>query len=172
MRPAREMSFSFTDTPASPTKASTIGSREKVASAGASSTFVHMISEFGMLAPLLAVLVWADRKLTIGGPGEGISLGALMNCTRRGDRQPGIRLTGMRRAPYSIGTQLVKGPPGLSTGSLRLDRFGRLQSCRLTQAAGLGRGCAFRARLQGTCRRGALHARIGHRQDQALDRRP
>ena len=69
MRPASEMSFSFTDTPAAPTKASTIGSREKVASAGASSTFVHMISRFGMLAPLVAVLVWADRKLNIdGGP--------------------------------------------------------------------------------------------------------
>src|SRR5262249_25177023 len=94
IRPAKEVHFTFMDTPAAPTKASTIGSREKVASAGASSTFVHMISEFGMLAPLLAVLVWADRKLTIGGPGEGISLGALMNCTRRGGRQPGIRLDG------------------------------------------------------------------------------
>ena len=70
MRPASEMSFSFTDTPAAPTKASTIGSREKVASAGASSTFVHMISRFGMLAPLVAVLVWADRKLNIDGRGE------------------------------------------------------------------------------------------------------
>ena len=48
IRPASEMSFSFTDTPAVPTKASTIGSREKVASAGASSTFVHMISRFGI----------------------------------------------------------------------------------------------------------------------------
>src|SRR5882762_560248 len=51
MRPASEMSFSFTDTHAAPTKAST--------------TFVHMISRFGMLAPLVAVLGWADRKLDI-----------------------------------------------------------------------------------------------------------
>src|SRR5215470_2009024 len=101
-----------------------------------------MISGFGMLAPLLAVLVWADRKLTIGGPGGGVSLGALMNCTRRGDRQPGIRLTGIRRAPYSIRTPLVKEPPSVLAGcAFRLDtRFGRMQCCRLTQAAGLGRG--------------------------------
>ena len=77
MRPASEMSFSFTDTPAAPTKASTIGSREKVASAGASSTFVHMISRFGMLAPLVAVLVWADRKLNIDGrAGVRLRIGA------------------------------------------------------------------------------------------------
>src|SRR5689334_16456483 len=80
-----------------------------------------MISGFGMLAPLLAVLVWADRKLTIGGPGEGVSLGALMNCTRRGDRQPGIRLAGIRRAPYSIRTPLVKEPLSVSAGSFRPD---------------------------------------------------
>ena len=34
--------------------------------------------------------------------------GPQMNCSRRGDRQPGIRLTGVRRAPYSIRTPLVK----------------------------------------------------------------
>src|SRR5205085_2404053 len=31
-----------------------------------------------------------------------------MNCSRRGDRQPGIRLTGIRRAPYSIRPPLIK----------------------------------------------------------------
>src|SRR5262245_41635505 len=102
-----------------------------------------MISGFGMLAPLLAVLVWADRKLIIVGPGEGVSLGALMNCSRRGDRQPGIRLTGIRRAPYSIRTLLVKEPPSASAGCafrpdavLSLDASGRF-----------GQGL----RLQGTC---------------------
>src|SRR5690242_5823392 len=105
-----------------------------------------MISGFGMLAPLLAVLVWADRKLTIDEPGGRRLPRALMNCTRCGDRQPGIRLTGIRRAPYSIRTPLVKGPPGaLAVCAFQPDRFGRMPCCRLTQAAGLGRGCAFRA---------------------------
>ncbi len=49
MRPVSEMSFSFIVTPAVPTKASTIGSRENVASAGASSTFVQTISRSDML---------------------------------------------------------------------------------------------------------------------------
>src|ERR1700681_3537272 len=69
MRPASEMSFDFTDTPATPTKASTVGRREYVSGAGASSTFVHMIPRSGMLVPLVAVLVGADRKLNIGGRG-------------------------------------------------------------------------------------------------------
>ena len=72
MRPASEMSLSFTDTPAAPTKASTIGSREKVASAGASSTFVHMISRFGMLARKPFV---AERDLCAERPaGAGYSI--------------------------------------------------------------------------------------------------
>src|SRR5262245_61767055 len=102
-----------------------------------------MISGFGMLAPLLAVLVWADRKPTIGGPGEGVCLGALMNCSRCGDRQPGIRLTGIRRAPYSIRTLLVKEPPSVLAGCtfrpgavLPLDASGQF-----------GQGL----RVQGTC---------------------
>jgi hypothetical protein len=49
MRPVSEMSFSVTFTPAAPTKAWTIGSREYVASPGASSTFVQTISRSGML---------------------------------------------------------------------------------------------------------------------------
>src|SRR6516165_8579514 len=62
-----------------------------------------MISRSDMLAPLLAVLVWVDRKLNIGGRGGiGSPAGPQMNCSRRGHRQPGIRLTGVRRAPYSI----------------------------------------------------------------------
>ena len=60
MRPVSEMSFSFIVTPAVPTKASTIGSRENVASAGASSTFVQTISRSDMLAPLRAGLVSAE----------------------------------------------------------------------------------------------------------------
>src|SRR5215467_2664796 len=102
-----------------------------------------MISGFGMLAPLLAVRVWADRKLTIGEPGEGVSLGALVNCSRRGDRQPGIRLTGIRRAPYSIRTTLVKEPPSVLGGC----------ACRpdavlpLDASSWFGQGL----RLQGTC---------------------
>ncbi len=43
-----------------------------------------------------------------------------------------------------------------------------MQCCRLTQAAGLGRGCAFRA----LARRGALHARGRDRQDQDAGSRP
>src|SRR5580658_5752585 len=61
-----------------------------------------MISRSGMLAPLVAVLVWADRKLDIGGRGGMVLRGPQMDCSRRGHRQPGIRLTGVRRAPYSI----------------------------------------------------------------------
>src|SRR5580692_4014193 len=62
-----------------------------------------MISRSGMLVPLVAVLVWADRKLNIGGRGEVVSpAGPQMDCSRRGHRQPGFRLTGVRRAPYSI----------------------------------------------------------------------
>jgi hypothetical protein len=39
-----------------------------------------MISRSGMLAPLVAVLVWADGKLTIDGRGRnGFSLGPQMN---------------------------------------------------------------------------------------------
>ena len=34
--------------------------------------------------------------------------GPRMDCSRRGHRQPGIRLTGVRRAPYSIGTAAEK----------------------------------------------------------------
>src|SRR5580692_4388550 len=68
-----------------------------------------MISRFDMLAPLAAVLVWADRKLDIGGgDGMGFPRGPRMDCSRRGHRQPGIRLTGVRRAPYSIRTPPVK----------------------------------------------------------------
>ena len=63
MRPASEMSRSFTETSAAPTKASTIGKSEKVASAGASSVFVHMISRFDILAPLFVELELADREL-------------------------------------------------------------------------------------------------------------
>src|SRR5262245_17347941 len=102
-----------------------------------------MISGFGMLAPLLAVLVWGDRKLTMGGPGEGVSRGASMNRSRRGDRQPGIRPAGIRRAPYSIRTPLVKEPPSELAGCafrpdavLPLDASGRF-----------GQGL----RVQGTC---------------------
>src|ERR1700733_2713640 len=95
MRPASEMSFSFTATPAAPTKASTIGSREKVASAGASSTFVHSISRFDMLAPLVAMLVGADRKLDIDGRDGMAFPAALKRIFLGGDRQPGIRLTGV-----------------------------------------------------------------------------
>src|SRR5580704_15108363 len=85
MRPASEMSFNLTDTPAVPTKASTIGSSEYVASAGASSTFVHSISRSGMLAPLVAVLVWADRKLNIGGRGGLVLPRALKWIVRGAD---------------------------------------------------------------------------------------
>src|ERR1700682_5675741 len=60
-----------------------------------------MISRLGMLTPLVAVLVWADRKLNIGGRGVSPA-GPQMYCSRRGHRQPGFRLTGVRRAPYSI----------------------------------------------------------------------
>src|SRR5580700_10255764 len=60
-----------------------------------------MISRLGMLAPLVAVLAWADRKLNIGGRVVSPA-GPQMDCSRRGHRQPGIRLTGVRRAPYSI----------------------------------------------------------------------
>src|ERR1700730_1901005 len=60
-----------------------------------------MISRSGMLTPLVAVLVWADRKLNIGGRVVSAA-GPQMDCSRRGHRQPGIRLTGVRRAPYSI----------------------------------------------------------------------
>src|SRR6266853_1065335 len=35
------------------------------------------------------------------GPGNGFSRGPQMNCARRGDRQAGLQLTGIRRAPYS-----------------------------------------------------------------------
>src|SRR5580658_1422796 len=52
MRPVSDMSFSFIFTPAVPTNASTIGSRENVASAGASSVFVQTISRSDMLAPV------------------------------------------------------------------------------------------------------------------------
>jgi len=46
-----------------------------------------------MLAPLAAMLVWADRKLNIGGRGGmACSADPQMNCSRRGRRQPGIRL--------------------------------------------------------------------------------
>src|SRR3984957_53612 len=58
-----------------------------------------MISRSGMLAPLVAVLVWADRKLNISGRVVSPA-GPQMDCSRRG--HPGIRLTGVRRAPYSI----------------------------------------------------------------------
>jgi hypothetical protein len=51
------MSFSFIFTPAAPTKAWTIGRRENVASAGASSTFVQTISRSDMLAPPRAAFV-------------------------------------------------------------------------------------------------------------------
>src|SRR3984885_16237690 len=35
-----------------------------------------------------------------------------MDCSRRGHRQPGIRLTGVRRAPYSIGGAAEKADIG------------------------------------------------------------
>ena len=57
--------------------------------------------EIGMLAPLVAGLVWADRKLNIGGRGGmGSPAGPQMSCSRR--------------APYSIRTRLVKA---LSAGA-------------------------------------------------------
>jgi hypothetical protein len=49
----------------------------------------------------VAMRVWADRKPTIDGCREGFSPGPQMDCSRRGDRRPGIRLTGIQRAPYS-----------------------------------------------------------------------
>ena len=52
IRPASEMSFSRIVTPAAPTKASTIGNRENVASPGASSTFVQTISSSDNALPL------------------------------------------------------------------------------------------------------------------------
>src|ERR1700682_2021058 len=62
-----------------------------------------MISRLGMLTPLVDVLVWADRKLNIGGRGGMVSAaGPQMDCSRRGHRQPGFRLTGVRRAPHRI----------------------------------------------------------------------
>src|SRR5437868_4572803 len=63
IRPVSEMSFSFIFTPAVPTKASTIGRRENVASAGASSTFVQMISRSDMLAPRRAAFVSAELSI-------------------------------------------------------------------------------------------------------------
>src|ERR1700733_7270114 len=70
-----------------------------------------MISRSGMLAPLVAALVWADRKLNIGGRVVSPA-GPQMDCSRRGHRQPGIRLTGVRRAPYSIGGAAEKADIG------------------------------------------------------------
>src|SRR5580704_5496853 len=97
-----------------------------------------MISRSGMLAPLVAVLVWADRKLNIGGRGRMVSAaGPQMDCSRRGHRQPGIRLTGVRRAPYSIRTPSVK--------ALSADDSAGIRCRRLTPAGGLGTGCALRA---------------------------
>src|SRR5580704_17304189 len=119
-----------------------------------------MISRSGMLAPLVAVLVWADRKLNIGGRGGMVfPAGPQMNCSRRGHRQPGIRLTGVRRAPYSIRARLLKawseGTRQRAGGAMfrpaivpPLDASGRL-----------GQGL----RIQGVSRRGALHARRWHR---------
>jgi hypothetical protein len=46
-----------------------------------------MISRFGMLAPLVAMLVWADRKLTIDGRGEAFS------------PEPSIELFSARKPP-------------------------------------------------------------------------
>jgi hypothetical protein len=67
-----------------------------------------------MLAPLVAVLVLADRNLTIDGAGEGFSLGPSNELFSARNRQPGIRLTGIRSAPYSIRTPLAKA---LSAGA-------------------------------------------------------
>src|SRR4051812_14008995 len=60
MRPVSEMSFSFIFTPAVATKASTIGSRENVASPGASSTFVQTISRSDIPVPPGAALLSAE----------------------------------------------------------------------------------------------------------------
>src|SRR5215475_15964745 len=94
-----------------------------------------MISGFGMLAPLLAVLVWADRKLTIGGPG-GRRLPRGLSELFSARRPPtGNRLTGIRRAPYSIRTPLAKELPGVSADAVPpLDASGRF-----------GQGLRFRA---------------------------
>src|SRR6185503_10113938 len=65
MRPVSEMSFSFIFTPAVPTKASTIGRRENVESAGASSTFVQTISRSDMLAPPRAAFATLHTEFVI-----------------------------------------------------------------------------------------------------------
>src|SRR6185437_15523842 len=63
-----------------------------------------------MLAPLVAVLVWADRKLTIDGCGEDFSPGPneLFSARRPPTRNP----TDGSSAPYSIRTPLVKACVG------------------------------------------------------------
>src|SRR6185437_15095438 len=102
-----------------------------------------------MLAPLVAVLVWADRKLTIDGCGEDFSPGPneLFSARRPQTRNP----TDGSSAPYSIRAPLVKAcvgddwraetkvPGRGDTGCL-----GRMRCGRLTQAAGLGRGSQTR----------------------------
>jgi hypothetical protein len=56
-----------------------------------------------MLAPLVAVFVWAERKLSIDGRGGmATPSGPKMNCSRRGHRQPGIRLTGLAALVFAI----------------------------------------------------------------------
>src|SRR5262245_14683549 len=102
-----------------------------------------MISGFGMLAPLLAVLVWADRKLTMGGPG-GRRLPRSLNELFSARRPPtGNRLTGIRRAPYSIRTARVKEPPSvLAACAFRPDAV-----LPLDASGRFGQGL----RLQGTC---------------------
>ena len=86
--------------------------------------------------------------------------GPQMNCSRRGHRQPGIRLTGVRRAPYSIRTPSVKAlstmrdnrrPTGMRlTHAQEGERRGVVRPGRLVplDASGrLGQGL----RLQGLC---------------------
>jgi hypothetical protein len=59
------MSFSFTLAPAAPTKAWTIGRRENVESAGASSTFVQTISRSDMFLSPRAAAVSAELMTII-----------------------------------------------------------------------------------------------------------
>src|SRR5215475_1301727 len=131
-----------------------------------------MISRFGMLAPLVAVCIWADRKLTIDGCG-GLLPRPQMNCSRRGDRQPGIRLAGIQRAPYSTGPSWrQRAPRAAATGHLRWYRALTARSSR--EARPGGGPCNLRQSRYKTplLSHGAQepYARIGNRQDEELDR--
>src|SRR5260221_13733458 len=66
-----------------------------------------MISRFGILAPLVAVLVWADRKLTIDGCGDGFSPGP-SNELFSAWRPPTGDPTGGNLPPPNIPTPLGK----------------------------------------------------------------